>query len=192
MRILIADDDFASRVILGAFLKRSGHEVIEAVDGAEEATASVEAETAQATEPETPEPGDEKVALAPALWLDPDVRWLTGVHEAEGHLYLVRELYEELLWWLLMPSLLRLADEAAPSRDAVEELSKTVEDALKTAEAAGYRIDTLLGETAAGDDGEPSAAEDESSIPGEGRPQAEEPEPAEAPRGPAIHPPEPE
>jgi DNA-binding response OmpR family regulator len=35
MRILIADDDFASRVILGAFLKRSGHEVIEAVDGAE-------------------------------------------------------------------------------------------------------------------------------------------------------------
>ena len=49
----------------------------------------------------------------------PDVRWLTGVHEAEGHDYLVRERYEELLWWLLMPSLLRLAGEAAPSRAAV-------------------------------------------------------------------------
>ncbi len=39
---------------------------------------------------------DEKVALAPALWLDPDVRWLCGVHESEGHVYLIRELYEEL------------------------------------------------------------------------------------------------
>ena len=70
------------------------------------------------------------MALAPALWLDPDVRWLTGVHEAEGHAYLVREQYEELLWWLLMPSLLRVAAEPAPSRALVEELSKTVEEAL--------------------------------------------------------------
>jgi len=88
--------------------------------------------------------GDEKVVLAPALWLDPDVRWLTGVHEAEGHAYLVREQYEELLWWLLMPSLLRVAAEPAPSRALVEELSRTVEDALASAEAAGYRIDALL------------------------------------------------
>jgi hypothetical protein len=88
---------------------------------------------------------DEKVALAPALWLDPDVRWLCGVHEAEGHFYLIRERYEELLWWLLMPSLLRLAGESAPSRSAVEELSKIVAAALASAEAAGYRIDVLLG-----------------------------------------------
>jgi hypothetical protein len=54
-------------------------------------------------------------------------------------------LYEELLWWLLMPSLLRLAGETALSRTAVEEMSKTVEDALATAQAAGYRIDMLLG-----------------------------------------------
>jgi hypothetical protein len=91
---------------------------------------------------------DEKVALSPSLWHDPDVRWLTGVHEADGHSYLVREQYEELLWWLLMPSLLRLAGEAAPSRAAVEEMSKTVNEALKTAEAAAYRIDTLLGSSA--------------------------------------------
>ncbi len=88
---------------------------------------------------------DERVAIAPDLWLDPDVRWLTGVHEAEGHAYLVRESYEELLWWMLMPSLLRLAGESAPSRAVVEQMSKTVEEALETAEAAGYRIDALLG-----------------------------------------------
>jgi glycosidase len=89
--------------------------------------------------------GEERVAISPDLWLDPDVRWLTGVHEAEGHAYLVRESYEELLWWMLMPALLRLAGETAPSRAAVEQMSKTVEEALEKAEAAGYRIDALLG-----------------------------------------------
>ena len=63
------------------------------------------------SEPAAPQPEQETVALPSALWLDPDVRWLCGVHEAEGHAYLVRERYEELLWWLLMPSLLRLAGE---------------------------------------------------------------------------------
>ncbi len=87
----------------------------------------------------------EKVALAPALWQDPDVGWLTGLHEAEGHFYIVREQYEELLWWLLMPSLLGLAVEASPSRESIAELSKTVSEALETAEAADYRMDELLG-----------------------------------------------
>ncbi len=88
----------------------------------------------------------ERVTLSPSLWLDPDVRWLTGVHEAEGHDYLVRERYEELLWWLQLPSLLRLAGETAPSqaaanRAAVRTMSKTIEEALAAAEAAGYRVD---------------------------------------------------
>jgi hypothetical protein len=48
---------------------------------------------------------------------------------------------------MLMPSLLRLAGETAPSRAVVEQMSKTVEEALQTAEAADYRIDALLGTT---------------------------------------------
>jgi glycosidase len=95
-------------------------------------------------EPSTQQPEAPSVVLAPSLWLDPDVRWLTGVHEAEGHLYLVRERYEELLWWMLMPSLLKIAGQASPDRAAVQALSRTVEDALATAEAAGYRVDKLL------------------------------------------------
>jgi len=117
----------------------------EAAPAAKVGTASAEAPAKQVAAPEASSDHDEKVALAPALWLDPDVRWLCGVHEAEGHIYLIRERYEELLWWLLMPSLLRLAGESAPSRAAVEELSKTVAAALASAEAAGYRIDVLLG-----------------------------------------------
>jgi glycosidase len=101
----------------------------------------------------------ERVTLAPALWLDADVRWLTGVHEAEGHDYLVRERYEELLWWLLMPSLLRLAGEAAPSRAAVLELSASIEEALATAETAGYRVDLLLRPSITEADNEEPAAE---------------------------------
>jgi glycosidase len=97
------------------------------------------------------------VALAPALWLDPDLRWLCGVHESEGHHYLIRELYEELLWWLLMPSLLRIAGETAPSRAAVEELSRTVAAALASAETAGYRIDALFSPIATPDSGESPA-----------------------------------
>ena len=84
--------------------------------------------------------------LAASLWLDPDVRWLTGVHAAEGREYLLRERYEELLWWMQMPSLLRLAGEAAPKRSAIDELGKAVDDALAAADGAGYRIDVLTGE----------------------------------------------
>jgi hypothetical protein len=128
-----------------------------------------------------PEPAadDEKVALAPALWRDPDVRWLTGVHEAEGHLYLVRESYEELLWWLMMPSLLRLAGETIPSRDEVKALSKTVEEALASAESVNYRIDELLGSAIAPVTEEPDqvAPEAESNTIEEGTAQSIEPAP---------------
>jgi glycosidase len=104
-----------------------------------------------ATEPESVT--GERVALSPVLWpdlwSDPDVRWLTGVHEAEGHEFLVRERYEELLWWLQLPSLLRLAGETAPSqmaanRATVLTMSRTIEEALAAAEDAGYRVDLLL------------------------------------------------
>jgi len=88
-------------------------------------------------------------AIAPALWLDPDLRWLTGVHEAEGYEYFVRERYEELLWWLQLPSLLRLAGESTPSRATVRAINGTIDEALTAAEAASYRVDLLLAPVAA-------------------------------------------
>jgi len=89
------------------------------------------------------------------------VRWLTGVHEAEGQAYLVREPYEELLWWLLMPRLLRLANAPAPDRAAIEALGGTVEKALEQAEAAGYRIEALLTPAAAAEAVSETVAEPE-------------------------------
>ncbi len=150
------------------------------VSGHDFSRAESNASSTGALAPETTAPpSDEKVALSPALWFDPDVRWLTGVHETEGHLYLVRELYEELLWWLLMPSLLRLAGESAPSRSEVEDLSKTVEEALTTAKAANYRIDELLGPANSPDIEEPDspAPQNESQTIEEGTEKPVEPAP---------------
>jgi hypothetical protein len=111
---------------------------------------------------------EEEGPIAPALWSDPDIRWLTGVHTADGHDYLVRESYEELLWWMQMPPLLRLAGESAPSRAAVKAMSKTVEDALAAAEAAGYHVDVLLSPAVHAEPGEtlPGKAEATKSEPG--------------------------
>jgi glycosidase len=86
----------------------------------------------------------ERVALAAALWHDPDVGWLTGLHEAEGHYYINREQYEELLWWLLMPSLLSFAAQANPDPGAFAQLNKTITEALETAKASGFRMDELF------------------------------------------------
>jgi hypothetical protein len=127
--------------------------------------------------------GEERVALSPGLWFDPDVRWLVGVHEAEGHTYLVREQYEEMLWWLLMPELIRMGGEAAPDRAAAETLSRTVEEALATAEAAGYRIDVLLGLDSEEESGEAATTDTEPETAGTDVEPAEAEEPGvEAPR----------
>jgi hypothetical protein len=143
----------------------------EAAVEAEPAIPSAGSGDAVPCEPEAA--GDERVALSPDLWLDADVRWLTGVHEAEGHAYLVRESYEELLWWLLMPSLLRLAGQTAPSRAAVEEMSRTIEEALATAEAAGYRIDALLSPAVGAEAGSVAAPEAEGETIEPEEPQVE-------------------
>ena len=98
-------------------------------------------------------PTAERGPLSASLWGDPDVRWLTGVHEAQGHSYLVREPYEEMLWWLLMPALLRLAGEAVLDRSAIAEMARKVDEALASAEKASYRIDALLGPAVEADAG---------------------------------------
>ena len=174
----VGKSDEASEIAEPAALAEEASSEEAKAPGKEALAVDVPKQLSRAEEPSTPT--DEKLALASSLWFDPDVRWLTGVHEAEGHLYLVRESYEELLWWLLMPSLLRLAGEPAPGRADVEDLSKTVEEALATAEGANYRIDELLGSAAPeSEEPKPLAAEDDSQTIEEGIEEPAEPEPEE-------------
>jgi len=116
-------------------------------------------------------PGQLLPILSPTLWLDPDVRWLTGAHEDKGHSYFVQESYEELLWWLQLPALCRLAAAPAPASGAIEQIRKTFRDAAELAATAGYSVDALLGSKG-------PAAEVASATPDEPKPAVEE-QPAE-------------
>ena len=94
-----------------------------------------------------PDLGDAKprtFLVPPALWQDPDVRWLTGFNEAEGHAYVNREAYEELLWWLHLPDLFKLVNMAVPTRSAAAAINTKVVEAITELEKAGYRVDALL------------------------------------------------
>jgi hypothetical protein len=126
---------------------------------------------------------DEGVGLSAALWLDPDVRWLTGVHEADGHEYLVRESYEELLWWLQMPRLLKVASEPVPDRGEIQAMGGSVEEALELAEAAGYRVDALAGAAVADQDAEIAIGESEEAAVDEELDSA----PVDSDEGPPAH-----
>jgi glycosidase len=94
-----------------------------------------------------PSSEEKKPPFAHALWRDSDVRWLAGIHHADGHDYLVREPFEELLWWLQLPALLKLAGEAAPDKTATAAMSELIQRALTEVAAAGYRADQLLNPT---------------------------------------------
>jgi glycosidase len=82
--------------------------------------------------------------MPPDLWQDPDVRWLTGVHVADGHEYVVREPYEELLWFLSLPTLLHLAAEPAHYDVILSAQIEEIEASLADLESAGYRVDRLI------------------------------------------------
>lgn len=80
------------------------------------------------------------------LWQDPDVRWLTGIHTSEGHEYIVREPYEQLLWFLSLPLLLHLPSEPLYDEVILAALEEEIEESLTALESAGYRLDKLLTE----------------------------------------------
>jgi glycosidase len=96
------------------------------------------------TELELELPAEPIPILSAALWQDADVRWLTGAHDSGGHSYFVKESYEELLWWLQIPVLCRLAAEPVPDRTAIQQVGRNVGEAVKSAALAGYRIDALF------------------------------------------------
>ena len=82
-------------------------------------------------------------------WDDPDVAWLTGLHDADGYRYFNKEAHEQLLWWLWLPRLVRLCREEAEYdstrvRHVVCDVEGQVERATGLARAAGYRQDVYV------------------------------------------------
>jgi hypothetical protein len=107
---------------------------------AEEALASKPASSTSTP----PNPSTSDLLIPPQFWGDPDICWLTGAHVSGEATYLVREKYEELLWWLQLPALSRMAATPAPHHAEAALIREKVRHALAILEAAGYRLDKLL------------------------------------------------
>ena len=77
-------------------------------------------------------------------WIhDPEVAWLIGVHEYDGVSYLVKEHFENFLWWMVFRDLLEVAGSPSPDRLKIAAISKAVSDRMDAVAKAGYRTDAL-------------------------------------------------
>jgi glycosidase len=85
-------------------------------------------------------------SLPRPLWRNSDLQWLAGVHQAGEHHYVVLEPYAELLWWLAMPKLLEVAAQPGAANENTARIGKSVEDALKEMESAGFQVGDLVRE----------------------------------------------
>ena len=91
-------------------------------------------------------PGDDtKKPRAPFSWLqDPDVAWLIGVHSYQEVRYFGKEPYEQLLWWMALPALLRIAATPKVDRASVEFLEEQIQARTRAAADAEYQVDGLF------------------------------------------------
>lgn len=82
--------------------------------------------------------------LTRAQWEDPEMRWLLGWNEWQGHTYIARESYEQMLWWLRMPRLCRLSGRKVPDRRIATEIDTEVRAACQEMAALKYCVDTMV------------------------------------------------
>jgi hypothetical protein len=78
------------------------------------------------------------------FWSDADVRWLAGVNESNGKTWFNRELFEELLTWVQLPTLMEIAQQPAGESKAIADLEEAISRASHAATQSGYNLDTYL------------------------------------------------
>jgi len=95
-----------------------------------------------------------------ALFADPDARWLAGINESGGNTWFNKEQFEELLTWLQLPRLLKIAGDisedhkltqhTAPATaeqsvsHAIAKVEQAVAHTLAAAETSRYQLDKYL------------------------------------------------
>ncbi|MGB7135227.1 MAG: alpha-amylase family glycosyl hydrolase [Acidobacteriaceae bacterium] len=94
------------------------------------------------------QPNTDERAMPAVDWDDPEIGWLTGLHEAQGHRYFNREAHERLAWWLLLPQLITVAEQdprlrSTATRGMIRELELAATAAVTAAKTAGYRLDEM-------------------------------------------------
>jgi hypothetical protein len=78
------------------------------------------------------------------FWSEPDVRWLAGVNTSSGVTYINREQFEELLAWLQLPALIKIAQQKSGQDKSIAELEAAFAATCEAAHAAGYQLDAFL------------------------------------------------
>ena len=73
-------------------------------------------------------------------WSDPDVRWLTGLHETADGWYFNQESYEQMLWWSALPELVKAETDPAAETLRLRKIAREIDAVLAAARAAGYRL----------------------------------------------------
>jgi hypothetical protein len=84
---------------------------------------------------------------SPQLWIQPDVRWLAGVNNADGVDYFNQQQFDELLTWLQLPALLDAAQSRpapAASAPGIPAIEAAVTHAQQAAARSGYKLETFL------------------------------------------------
>jgi hypothetical protein len=89
-------------------------------------------------------PASSAAVRSAAFWSNPDVRWLAGVNTHSGVTYINREQFEELLAWLQLPALIRIAQDPAGRAKAIAELEAAFAATCEAAHDAGYQLDTYI------------------------------------------------
>jgi hypothetical protein len=94
-------------------------------------------------------PADANVLHDALDWDDPDIVWLTGLHEAGGHRYFNKEAHEQLLWWSCLPRFIAALEEdpsvkSPATRTTMRAIGSATEAATAAALNSGYRLDVLL------------------------------------------------
>ena len=79
----------------------------------------------------------------PRLWADGDVRWLTGVHDADGTTYFNKESFEQVVWLRSLSELMQIAAQPEPSAAAISAVEAQISRELSDAEEAGYVLKRL-------------------------------------------------
>ena len=84
-------------------------------------------------------------STAALSWLhDPEVAWLIGTHDHQGVSYFNKELFERLIWWMALRSLVEVASEPTLDEARVREIERDLELRCQGAKDAGYRVEELL------------------------------------------------
>ncbi len=76
-------------------------------------------------------------------WSDPDVRWLTGLHETSGGWYFNKEAHEQMVWWSALPALVKIETDPVDERKRLARLALSIEEELLAAEEAHYKLFVL-------------------------------------------------